>query len=57
MQEANVYGYWEEMTSFLRNLFHATFKTNKYCIDGLQIEIDRTEGEECFLSKGQEDGD
>ena len=22
-----------------------------------QIEIDRTEGEECFLSKGQEDGD
>ena len=28
MQEANVYGYWEEMTSFLRNLFHATFKTN-----------------------------
>lgn len=21
-----------------------------------QIEIDRTEGEECFLSKGQEDG-
>ena len=28
-------GYWEEMTSFLRNLFHATFKTNKYCIDGL----------------------
>ena len=35
MQEANVYGYWEEMTSFLRNLFNATFKTNKYCIDGL----------------------
>lgn len=28
MQEAYVYGYWEEMTSFLRNLFHATFKTN-----------------------------
>jgi len=24
---------------------------------GMQIEIDRTEGEECFLSKGQEDGD
>ena len=35
MQEANVYGYWEEMTSFLRNLFNATFKKNKYCIDGL----------------------
>ena len=35
MQEANVHGYWEEMTSFLRNLFNATFKTNKYCIDGL----------------------
>lgn len=35
MQEAYVYGYWEEMTSFLRNLFNATFKTNKYCIDGL----------------------
>ena len=23
----------------------------------IQIGIDRTEGEECFLSKGQEDGD
>lgn len=23
----------------------------------IEIGIDRTEGEECFLSKGQEDGD
>ena len=28
MQEAYVYGYLEELISFLRNLFNATFKTN-----------------------------
>ena len=27
MQEAYVYGYWEELVSFTQNLFNATFKT------------------------------
>ena len=30
MQEAYVHGYWEDMVSFLRVFFHATFKTNPY---------------------------
>ena len=53
MQEANVYGYWEEMTSFLRNLFNATFKTNKYCIDGLP---NRHLTKECDCMKRQLQG-
>ena len=28
MQEAYVNGYWDEVVSFMRNLFHSTFKTN-----------------------------
>ncbi len=28
MQEAYVEGYWDNMVTFIRNLFHATFKTN-----------------------------
>lgn len=28
MQEAYVNGYWKELVSFMRNLFHATFKIN-----------------------------
>ena len=28
MQEAYVNGYWEELVSFIRNMFNATFKTN-----------------------------
>lgn len=30
MQEAYVMGYWEDMVSFIRNPFNATFKTNPY---------------------------
>ena len=30
MQEAYVNGFWNEMTGFIRNLFHATFKTNPF---------------------------
>ena len=30
MQEAYVYGYWDEFTAFIRSLFNATFKTNPY---------------------------
>ena len=28
MQEAYVYGYWEELTGFIRSFFNSTFKTN-----------------------------
>lgn len=28
MQEAYVYGYWEEMAEFIRSMFNSTFKTN-----------------------------
>lgn len=30
MQEAYVMGYWEDMVSFIRNLFNVIFKTNPY---------------------------
>ncbi|WP_330654578.1 AAA family ATPase [Blautia sp. MSJ-19] len=30
MQEAYVYGFWEELTTFIRALFNSTFKTNPY---------------------------
>ena len=30
MQEAYVNGYWEEIVSFIRNMFNGTFKTNPY---------------------------
>ena len=30
MQEAYVNGYWEQMVSFMRSMFNATFKTNPY---------------------------
>ena len=30
MQEACVYGYWKEFTSFIRSMFNSAFKTNPY---------------------------
>ena len=36
MQEAYVYGYWEELVEFIRSLLNATFKTNPY----MQIVLD-----------------
>ena len=48
MQEANVYGYWEEMTSFLRNLFNATFKTNSYLERAIMTGITRVSKESIF---------
>lgn len=48
MQEANVYGYWEEMTSFLRNLFNATFKTNACMERAVMTGITRVSKESMF---------
>lgn len=30
LQEACVYGYWEELTAFIRSLFNSTFKTSHF---------------------------
>lgn len=48
MQEAYVNGYWEELTSFIRSLFNATFKTNPYLERGLMTGITRVSKESIF---------
>lgn len=48
MQEAYVSGYWEEMTSFLRNLFNATFKTNACMERAVMTGITRVSKESMF---------
>ena len=41
MQEAYVGGYWNEMASFIRNLFNFTFKSNPYLERALMTGITR----------------
>ena len=48
MQEAYVNGYWDELTSFFRNLFNATFKTNPYMERALMTGITRVSKESIF---------
>ncbi len=48
MQEAYVNGYWEEMTSFIRNLFKSTFKTNPYLERAIMTGITRVSKESIF---------
>ena len=48
MQEAYVYGYWEEFTSFIRSLFNATFKTNPYLERAVMTGITRVSNESIF---------
>lgn len=48
MQEAYVYGYWEELISFLRNLFNATFKTNACLERAIMTGITRVSKESMF---------
>ena len=48
MQEAYVYGYWEELISFLRNLFNATFKTNACLERAIMTGITRGSKESMF---------
>ena len=48
MQEADVNGYWEEIVSFIRSLFNATFKTNPWLERGLMTEITRVSKESIF---------
>ncbi len=48
MQESYVYGYWEELASFLRNLFNATFKTNVSLERAMMTGITRVSKESMF---------
>lgn len=48
MQEAYVGGYWDELVSFLRNLFNSTFKTNPFLEKALMTGITRVSKESIF---------
>lgn len=48
LQEAYVRGYWNELTSFMSNLFNATFKTNPYMERGLLTGITRVSRKSIF---------
>lgn len=48
MQEAYVYGYWEELTAFTRSMFNATFKTNPYLERTIMTGIMRVSKESIF---------
>lgn len=48
LQEAYVGGYWEELVSFMRNLFNNTFKTNPYLERAMMTGITRVSKESLF---------
>ncbi len=48
LQEAYVYGYWEELTAFVRSFFNSTFKTNPYMERALMTGITRVSRESIF---------
>ncbi len=48
MQEAYVYGYWDELVSFIRNLFGSIFKTNPFLGKSLMTGIIRVSRESIF---------
>ncbi|MCM1497391.1 MAG: AAA family ATPase, partial [Clostridium sp.] len=48
MQEAYVSGFWEELVSFTRGLFNATFKTNTYLERAIMTGITRVSKESMF---------
>lgn len=48
MQEAYLYGYWDEFVSYVRSLFNATFKTNLYMERALLTGITRVSKESIF---------
>ena len=48
MQEAYIYGYWEEFVSFIRKLFNLTFKTNPYLDRAIMTGITRVSKESIF---------
>ena len=48
MQEAYVNGYWDDLASFTRSLFNATFKTNPYLERAILTGITRISKESIF---------
>ena len=48
LQEAYLNGFWNELISFIRSLFNATFKTNPYLERGLLTGITRISKESIF---------
>lgn len=48
MQEAYIYGYWDEFVNFMRGLFNSTFKTNSYCERAIMTGITRVSKESVF---------
>ena len=48
MQEAYVNGYWDEIVSFMRNLFNSTFKTNPFLDKAIMTGITRVSKESIF---------
>ena len=48
MQEAYVYGFWDEMVAFTRSLFNSTFKTNPYMGRAILTGITRVSKESVF---------
>lgn len=48
MQEAYVNGYWDELISFMRGFFNATFKTNPYLEGAVMTGITRVSKESVF---------
>lgn len=48
MQEAYLYGYWDQFTAFVRSLFNATFKTNPYLERAMMTGITRVSKKSVF---------
>ena len=48
MQEAYVYGFWDEMVAFTRSLFNSTFNTNPYMGRAIMTGITRVSKESVF---------
>ena len=48
MQEAYVYGFWEELVAFTRSLFNSTFKTNPFMARSVMTGITRVSKESIF---------
>lgn len=48
MQEAYIYGFWNELVSFTRSLFNATFKTNAFLERAIMTGITRVSKESIF---------
>lgn len=48
MQEAYVNGYWNEIVTFIRNLFNSTFKTNPFLEKAIMTGITRVSKESIF---------